>query len=291
MSYETFAHSIDGHTRLLGVIGDPIHHSLSPAMHNLAYAELGLNYRYLPFHVRPQDLADAVHGLRAIGAIGFNATIPHKEKLLPLMDEVDPMAQMIGAVNTVRIGADGRMQGYNTDVYGFKTALRDSFFLPLESLSIVVLGAGGAARGVLMGLLQLGAKHIFLVNRTFSRAEGLAEQCTLLFPDAVITPLEWNPETLPLAQCELLINTTSLGLKDGDALPLDLSCMPAQGFVYDIIYSPVVTPLMAAASLQGLSTENGLGMLIHQGARAFEIWTGVKMPVTKVKAKLLSILS
>ncbi|MBF0125739.1 MAG: shikimate dehydrogenase [Magnetococcales bacterium] len=272
----TFA-AIDGKTRLLGVIGDPVHHTLSPGMHNLACADLGLNIRYLPLHVRPENLADAVKGLRAIGAMGFNATIPHKEALLPLMDTLDPVAEMIGAVNTVVIGADGRLSGYNTDAYGFMTALREVFSAPLEELTVVVLGAGGAARGVLAGLSRLGAGRIFLANRTWSKAVDLAERFNAL-------PVPWD--RLPLEGCGLLINTTSLGLGGTDVREVDLSRLPGSALVYDIVYSPPLTPLLAAARARGLKGENGLGMLIHQGARAFEIWTGQKMPVAKVRSLL-----
>lgn len=281
---------IDGETGLLGVIGDPVHHSLSPAMHNLACAALGLNCRYLPFHVTPENLKKAVQGLRAIGVKGFNATIPHKEKLVPLMDALDPVAEQIGAVNTVVVETDGRMTGYNTDAYGFMTALREVFSDPLEPFPVVVLGAGGAARGVLAGLAQLGARSICLVNRTVARAEALAGRFQTLFPAVEITPRPWSFAALPLPACRLLINTTSLGLAGEGAGEVELSRLPESALVYDIVYSPTVTPLMAMARSRGLQAENGLGMLIHQGARAFELWTGQKMPVENVRLRLDALL-
>lgn len=287
---EVFKYAMNGKTRLLGVIGDPVHHSLSPFMHNMACADLGLNIRYLPFHVTPQALPEAVKGLRAIGVMGFNATIPHKETLVPLMDELDSMAQMIEAVNTVVIHPDGRLQGFNTDAYGFMTALQACFPQPLETVSIVVLGAGGAARGVLAGLLHLGAKQISLVNRTYSRAVALAEKFNTLFPGVVIKPVVWSDEDLPLSECQLLINTTSLGLSGVESQIIDLNRIYKNAMVYDIVYSPLMTPLLSGAKARGLQVENGLGMLIHQGAKAFEIWTGQKMPVAKVQTLLYDLL-
>lgn len=271
-------------THIYGVIGDPIHHSLSPFMHQLAYAELNMpTCRYLPFHVRAERLAEAVRGMAALGIEGFNATIPHKENLIPLMDELDPFARMIGAVNTVRIDPSGRMTGYNTDAYGFVTDLREIFSEPLHDLDILVLGAGGAARGVLAGLLQEGANRITLMNRTLNRAETLAERFAGHFPDQLVTPLAWSNR---LPACRLVINTTSLGMGDDGAPVPDLSDLAEDAVVYDIVYAPAITPLLDAARGRGLNVENGLGMLIHQGARAFEIWTGRVMPVVAVRGGL-----
>jgi shikimate dehydrogenase len=270
--------------RLLGVIGDPIHHSLSPFMHNLAYAELGMSDRqYLPFHVRAENLAAAVRGMQALGIEGFNATIPHKEQLVPLMDELDPMARLIGAVNTVVIQPDGGLIGYNTDGYGFLTDLRGLFTEPLHDLEILVLGAGGAARGVLAALLQAGANRIGLMNRTHDRAVTLAQEFSRHFPDRRVMPIPW---TRRLPASRLVINTTSLGMDaSGETVP-DLSGLPEAALVYDIVYAPPLTPLLAAAQARGLLVENGLGMLIHQGAKAFEIWTGQPMPVAAVRRGL-----
>ncbi|MBF0260577.1 MAG: shikimate dehydrogenase [Magnetococcales bacterium] len=271
-------------THLYGVIGDPIHHSLSPFMHQLAYAELEMsNHRYLPFHVRAERLVEAVRGMAALGIQGFNATIPHKENLVPLMDELDSFVQVIGAVNTVKIDPTGRMTGYNTDAYGFITNLREIFSESLRDLDILVLGAGGAARGVLAGLLQEGANRIVVMNRTLNRAEALVERLRVHFPDQPVTPQAW---TNRLPACRLLINTTSLGMGDDDGSVPDLRDLVADALVYDIVYAPPVTPLLAVARGRGLRVENGLGMLIHQGARAFEIWTGRVMPVAKVRKGL-----
>ncbi|MBF0615063.1 MAG: shikimate dehydrogenase [Magnetococcales bacterium] len=270
-------------THVLAVIGDPIHHSLSPFMHNLAYAELGMKNRYyVPLHVRAERLTAAIEHMRALGIEGFNATIPHKENLVPLMHELDPMARTMGAVNTVVIHADGRLSGYNTDGYGFVQALRQVHAEPLTG-RILVLGAGGAARGVVAGLLQEGATAIRIMNRTPERAVTLAARFQPFFPEQTVIPMPWS-DTLPA--CDLLINTTSLGMDSQAGAVPDLRQLPETALVYDIVYSPPMTPLLQTARLRGLQVENGLGMLIHQGARAFQIWTGQPMPVAAVEKGL-----
>ncbi len=290
-SEPVFARLPDAHTRLLGVIGDPIRHSLSPAMHNPALVWLGLNYRYLPFHVKPADLSAAVQGFRAMGMVGFNATIPHKEALLAEMDWLHPLAQWIGAVNTVAIDDDGTLRGYNTDAQGFTDDLADHFSGELESTSVVILGAGGAARGVVVGLLEAGVNRITIANRTPKRGERLIDDLGTHYPWAELAavPLELGPGkpcNPPLDGCGLLVNTTSMGMVGEGSGMIDLQQLPDTAFVYDIVYTPHRTPLLQAAEARGLKVANGLGMLIHQGARAFEIWTGHKMPIERVRERL-----
>ncbi|MBF0400878.1 MAG: shikimate dehydrogenase [Magnetococcales bacterium] len=284
----------DGHTRLIGVIGHPVSHTLSPALHNPALAWLGLNMRYLAFHVHPAQLETAVRGFAAIGMVGFNATVPHKEALLPLMDWLDPLAQRIGAVNTVSIDPDGTLRGYNTDAYGFIDALQETDTLPqpldLSSSSVLVLGAGGAARGVVVGLLEAGARQIAVANRTPARAEQLIADLRPCYPQANLTPLPLEADQLPLESCDLLVNTTLLGLQGEEIQVVEMPRLPTTALVYDIVYTPKETPLLRAAKQQGLVTLNGLGMLIHQGSRAFELWTGQKMPVAAVRERLLGLL-
>lgn len=284
----------NGQTRLLGVIGHPIAHTLSPAIHNPALAWLGLNMRYLAFHVHPAQLAAAVRGFVAIGLVGFNATVPHKEALLPLMDWVDPLAQRIGAINTVSIDTDGTLRGYNTDAHGFTDALQEAQTaerpLDLSRIQVVVLGAGGAARGVVVGLLEAGAKQIAVANRTPARAAQLIADLRPYYPQATLIPLSLEAHDLPLESCDLLVNTTLLGLAGETIQMVQMSRLPATALVYDIVYTPRETPLLHAAKEQGLAVLNGLGMLIHQGSRAFEIWTGQKMPVTQVRERLLGLL-
>ncbi|MEO5364382.1 MAG: shikimate dehydrogenase, partial [Magnetococcus sp. DMHC-8] len=251
----------DGQTRLLGVIGHPVAHTLSPAIHNPALAWLGLNMRYLAFHVHPDRLAEAVRGLVAIGLVGFNATVPHKEALLPLMDRLDPLAQRIGAVNTVKIHEDGTLHGYNTDAHGFIDALAETSPLDLGHIEVLVLGAGGAARGVVVGLLEAGARRITVANRTLARAEQLAADLGPCYPDARLAVSPLAADSLPLATAGLLVNTTLLGLEGEEIQTIRMDRLPAAALVYDIVYTPRETPLLQAARRQGLATLNGLGML------------------------------
>ena len=278
----------NGESRLLGVIGDPISHSLSPKIHNLSLAHLDLNYRYHPFPVRPENLKEALNGFRALGGVGFNATVPHKVALLPLMDRLDPAAEKIGAVNTVSIGEKGEFIGYNTDAYGFITALMENHKQTLSGKNILILGAGGACRAVLVALLDGGADRITLANRTLKRAEGLAHDFSHLYPQCHITPIPLDFSALPLAETEILINTTSLGLKGGDPFPLAVDQLSPQTLINDIVYSPHGTPLQKMAARQNLPFVDGLGMLIHQAARAFQIWTGHEMPVDLVKKEIFT---
>lgn len=286
-----FTQMPDGQTRLLGVIGHPVHHTLSPAMHNPALAWLGLNMRYLAFPVHPEKLADAVRGFVAMGMRGFNATVPHKEALVPLMDWIDPLAQRIGAINTVSVEEDGTLKGYNTDAQGFTDALAEVASLAWESAPVLVLGAGGAARGVVAGLLEAGAKKIVVANRTLSRATQLTTDLGHYYPQADLSAIALEAARLPLEETGLLVNTTLLGL-DGETIQMvAMNRLPPHAIVYDIVYAPQTTPLLCAAEKQGLATLDGLGMLLHQGARAFKIWTQQTMPVARVKKRLLASLA
>ncbi len=273
-----FARSISGSTRLLAVIGDPVAHSLSPLMHNLALAHLGFDYRYMAFHIRPQQLSEAVRGFAAMGMRGFNATIPHKEALATLMDELSDEARHLKAVNTVAISDDGKLKGYNTDGYGFITDLHQGLGVDPAGRRVVVLGAGGACRAVLHALVEAGAAAITLANRTVARAETLAARFST--PSVPIEAVPLMGEKMPLEGCDLLVNVSSIGLHGERFEDLDLARLPASSAVYDVVYGN--TPLLQDARAQGLAAADGLGMLIHQGARAFEIWTGHNMPVDMV---------
>lgn len=273
----------NGGTRLLGIFGDPVAHSLSPEIHNLAMERLGLNYRYLPFHVKPDHLGRSVEAFQILGGVGFNATVPHKEALVKYMDWLDPAAERVGAVNTVAFGERGERLGFNTDAYGFKTALNAGWWEPLRGKTVIVLGAGGAARSVLVALLDSGVGEIFLANRTLQRAEKLKDDFLVHYTQAVITPLPLVEESLPWGAADLLVNTTSLGLHAADAWPWSLEGLKKSAFVCDVVYSAHSTPLVRAAQRLGVKGMDGLGMLIHQAAEAFRIWTGYDMPVAAVK--------
>jgi shikimate dehydrogenase len=271
---------IYGHTRVAAVIGWPIEHSVSPPMHNAAFRALGLDWCYVALAVPPERLAGAIAGARALGLRGLNVTVPHKQALLPLMDELTPAARAIGAANTV-IMADGRLRGHNTDAAGFIRALREAGVAP-EGRRALVLGAGGAARAVVYALALAGAR-ITLLNRTPERAAALAAEFDALNPAAQVQAGALDAATLarlaPGAQ--LVVNTTPLGMwPHGEGCPWpDEVPYPPGAFCYDLIYNPRETALMRLARAAGAGAASGLGMLVHQGAEAFECWTGVAAPV------------
>lgn len=267
---------VGGGTKLLGVFGYPVEHSLSPAMHNAAIAALGLDYLYIPFSVLPENIDPAIHSLVALGIIGVNLTIPHKERVLPFLDEVDPNARTIGAVNTVHNDA-GRLIGYNTDGEGFIDPLLSLGFDPAGK-RVVVLGAGGAARSVVFRLASDGAA-IAIANRNLKRAEELATDVRKAVANAEIDLLNLNDAaglTESLSGAELLVNATSVGMHPHDAadLPIPPSTLHSSLIVYDLIYNPTETRLLRAARDVGARTLNGISMLVGQGAASFRIWTG-----------------
>ena len=267
--------SINGQTKLVGLLGYPVEHSLSPAMHNSAFAARSLNWRYVPLPVHPERLGEAVAGLRALGFVGANVTVPHKEAVMSHLDEVALAAQAIGAVNTI-VMRKRKLIGYNTDWRGFLTALSEGGFDP-HGKRAVVLGAGGAARAVVYALAQAEAQ-VTVLNRTLSRAQALVKDFSPLFSSLLLTPQTLEEQT---AYTHLLVNTTPVGLwpEVGQSLwPEDLS-FPGHLTVFDLVYNPQETKLLRQARRAGAQVIGGLGMLVHQGAAAFELWTGKKSPV------------
>lgn len=277
----------------VGLLGWPVAHSRSPAMQNAAFRACGLNWEYLLLPVRPEHVQDAVRGLRAFGFGGANVTVPHKQAVMAALDEVTTEARAIGAVNTI-VHRDGRLVGYNTDALGFLRALREAGFDP-RGCRAVVLGAGGAARAVVYALLAARAQ-VTIANRTVSRARDLGDQLGALFGSRVIV-LPLSAETLApaLAAADLLVNTTSVGMSHRDDPPMTADPLPAElslrpGLVVnDLVYSPLETPLLRRARNAGADVVNGLGMLVHQGAAAFELWTGEKAPVEIMRAAAMPI--
>jgi shikimate dehydrogenase len=272
---------ISGNTKILGVFGYPVEHTLSPAMHNAAIAALGIPYAYLPFSVRPEDIGPAIRSLAILGIIGVNLTIPHKERVLPFLNEVTPEAQAVGAVNTVH-NDGGRLVGYNTDGVGFLAPLKE-MGVTLQDTQVVVLGAGGAARSVVHCLAREGA-WTTLINRTPERATLLAEAVNATVGRAAVRCI--RPEDTcrlaeALMQATLLVNTTSVGMfPHAEQVPsLPLHALHANLLVYDLIYNPMKTKLLLAAEEAGARTLNGVLMLVHQGAAAFRIWTGMEPPL------------
>ncbi|HEX3882792.1 MAG TPA: shikimate dehydrogenase [Stellaceae bacterium] len=282
---------LTGHARLAGIMGWPVGHSRSPALHGYWLGEHGIDGAYVPLPVQPDRLEQALRGLPALGFRGCNLTLPHKQAALAIVDRVEPVARRIGAINTIVVGEDGSLEGRNTDAYGFREHLRESVAeWDTQAGPAVVLGAGGAARAVVAALEEAGVPEIRLVNRTRSHAEALARDLA----DAVVrlTVTDWDSRALALRGCGILVNTTSLGMDGQPALDLDLGGLPAQAVVVDIVYAPLETALLAAARRQGHRVVDGLGMLLHQGRPGFEAWFGVPVRVTPgLRAAILATLA
>ncbi len=271
--------------RVFALIGHPVAHSVSPLMHNEAFGELGLNCCYLAFDVKVDDLAAAVKAIRALGLGGANITIPHKEGVLPYLDEVEEQAGLIGAVNTV-VNREGRLIGYNTDAPGFLESLRaDAGFDPAGS-RVVILGAGGAARAVAYALALGGVESLGIFNRNPSRAEALARDISRSAACELETgDLQGIALRRALARADLLVNATSAGMHPHtDEVPLpDPAALRPGLIVYDLVYNPRKTRLLLEAEARGCRVFNGIGMLVYQGALAFELWTGRKAPVAVMR--------
>jgi shikimate dehydrogenase len=261
---------------LAGVMGDPVMHSRSPLLHGYWLAKYGLTGAYLPLAIKPAGLRAALRALPALGFAGCNLTIPHKEAALDIVDRVDPVARRIGAMNCVVVAADGSLDGYNYDAFGYIESVRE--MQPgwrADTGPIVVIGAGGSARAIVVGLIDEGARDVRVVNRTLARAQALARE----FGGAV-SAVPWDERTRALNGAAMLINTTNQGMNGEPALDLALDALPVSALVSDIIYIPRETPLLAAARARGNPAVNGLGMLIHQARPAFEAWFGIKPEAT-----------
>jgi shikimate dehydrogenase len=273
----------DKHYILAGVMGWPVAHSRSPAIHGHWIREHGLHGNYVLLPVQPERLGDAVRGLRALGFAGCNITLPHKVAAMALVDRVDPLAQRIGAINTIVVEADGTLAGYNNDAYGFIQSLLDA--QPdwrADAGPITVLGAGGGARAILVALAERGARDIRLCNRSLDKAQALATEL-----GGPIRACPWEERAEALDGTALLVNTTSLGMKGQAPLELPLDRLPKHTLVSDIIYVPLETPLLAAARLRGNPTVNGLGMLLNQARPAFHSWFGVMPEVTPALRRMV----
>jgi shikimate dehydrogenase len=295
-----FAEPINSATRYCAVFGHPVRHSASPAMQNAGLNALGLNWRYLAFDVHPDHLAQALEGAKRMGFIGINLTVPHKLPAMELVDELDESARIWGAVNTVRFegptGEGGcrplrefdeppqriRSHGFNTDADAITQAIQEDLGLKLAGAKVLLLGTGGAGRTAALKLAAEGISELFLVNRTEEKAREVAEQIGRLYPKVHLRL------GYPSGEVDLLLNATSLGLKAADPLPIDEPKFDISraGFVYDMIYRPAQTPLLKLAKSRGCKTANGLGMLLYQGAKALEIWTGQPAPVQIMREAL-----
>jgi len=279
-------------TKVFGIFGNPIAHTLSPLMHQTAFEALGLPYTYVPFEVQNSALEQATRSLVALGISGINVTIPHKKNIMPFLDEVTPEASQIGAVNTIE-NRSGHLIGHNTDGAGFVASLRDQGVNP-DGMTVLMIGAGGAAQGVAIALLAAGISEILILVRDISRGQRLADHLLLHFTDAKITvkSMALGEGSFPETEKKILfINTTPLGMKQDDPLPFNPAFIRSEWVVADLIYRPYETPLLLAAKKKGASTVPGLGMLLYQGTLAFEIWTKVKPPIEAMRKALLSAFS
>lgn len=267
---------ITGRARLAGVMGWPVAHSRSPRLHNYWLDSYGIDGAYVPLAVAPETFERALRALPDLGFAGANVTVPHKEAAFKSVDECDPIARRVGAVNTIIVTGDGTLTGSNTDAYGFSESLRTR--APGwrgDAGPAVVLGAGGASRAIIAALQDAGAPEIRLVNRTQERAEKVAAEF-----GPPVTPVAWMERAEALAGAALLVNTTTLGMDGQPPLELALDDLPAGAVVNDIVYDPLTTPLLAAAAARGNTTVDGLEMLLHQARPGFEAWFGRPPKVT-----------
>ncbi len=263
---------MDSYTKLYGIIGHPVRHSLSPAMHNAAFMTTGLNAAYLAFDVT--ELKEAIAGIRALGIMGVSVTIPHKEAVIPFLDQVDETATQMGAVNTI-VNRDGKLLGYNTDWIGAVRALKE--VIDPKGRKVLVLGAGGSARAVCTGLFRQGAR-IHIANRTVSKAKDLAALCNG----------SWSGlDELSGIKAQVLVNTTSVGMApDVEGIPVDPKVLDGFDVVMDLVYSPLETRLLRESRKRGAVVINGLRMLLHQAGEQFKLWTGKEPPIDVMQEAL-----
>jgi len=266
--------TLSGKAKIAGIFGWPIAHSRSPRLHGFWLDRYGVDGAYIPLAVRPENFATAFRALPALGFRGVNITVPHKEAALANCDTVDAQAKRIGAVNTVVVDDNGRLCGSNTDAFGFLENLRRASGWKAEDGPAVVLGAGGAARAVVVALLDAGAPEIRIANRTRTRADAFVDA----FGDKVMA-VDWKDSAAALDGAALLVNTTTLGMQGHAPLDLDLAALPTSAVVNDIVYTPLQTPLLKDAAARGNATVDGLGMLLYQAQPGFEQWFGVRHEV------------
>jgi shikimate dehydrogenase len=283
---EPFRQPIDASTRYCAVFGDPIKHSASPAMQNAGIAALGLNWRYLAFEVAPDQLREAIVGAKRMGFVGLNLTVPHKLLAVEMVDALDESAKIWGAVNTIRLESDHdgvvHAHGFNTDAEAITRSLREDLGMELQGTRVLVLGAGGAGRVAALKLAADGVGELYLVNRTVAKATVVADEIRARSPGVKVSV------GYPRAEVDLVLNATSLGLRAEDALPFaaEKFSFRQTRAAYDMVYRPAETAFLQAARAAGCRTANGLGMLLYQGAKALEIWSGRPAPVEIMRRAL-----
>lgn len=279
--------TITDRTKLVGIIGYPIRHSLSPLMHNAAFEAMGLDYGYIPLEVEPRRIRSAVKAMRLLGFCGFNVTIPHKRRIMAWVDRLTPEARLIGAVNTVEIQR-GRWIGHNTDGRGFLQAFAEETGESIAGKRVMILGAGGAARAVAFQWALEGGAAVIIANRSPARAEELVRDLRRPPVRCSASVLPWTARSLKagLRQVDIIINATSVGMKPDDPPLLPPNGLRPDHTVCDLIYQPPATLLLKQAQAAGSKAINGLGMLVCQGALAFEIWTGQRPPIGVMREAL-----
>jgi shikimate dehydrogenase len=277
----TAGHFISGKARIAGVMGWPIGHSRSPRLHGFWLRQYGIDGAYVPLAVAPERAEQAIRALPALGFRGCNVTVPHKETAFRTVDRLDETARRMGAVNTIVVADDGALEGGNTDGFGFIENLRaEQPGWAAERGPAVVIGAGGAARAVVVALLDAGAPEVRLVNRTRARAEELAADLAAVGLNGGVTVVDWVSRETALDGAALLVNTTTQGMAGQPALDLSLRALPVSAVVNDIVYVPLETPLLADARARGNPVAGGIGMLLHQARPGFKAWFGVEPQVT-----------
>lgn len=278
-------------TTIVGIIGHPVKHSLSPDMHNAEFERLGLDWRYEAWDIPPEGLGEGLRELQARGVKGFNVTIPHKVAVMEFLGHVEYDAQLVGAVNTVICSDDG-MGGFNTDLYGWIEDVEQD--VSLEGQRVCIVGAGGSARAVCVGARQQRASHLLIVKRpeNFESAEELAATLRAKCPGITIEtcPLDREDAQAKVAECGMVVNTTPAGMASSPGIPIEPEWLHSGQYVYDLIYNPAETELLKAAAAKGCRTRNGLGMLARQGAIAFKLWTRQPPDVARMMETLRSRL-
>jgi len=278
---------ISGQTQVYGIFGYPVKHSKSPQFQTSAFSFYKIPAVYVPFEVKPEDLETAVKAVKTLGIKGLNITVPHKESIIPHLNEISEEVKLIGACNTIK-NIDGYLVGYNTDAYGFIRGLKE-LQPQLEGKNVLVLGAGGASRAIIYGLIKERVNKIYQANRTIEKVFTIREDFKALtkFAEEIIIPVPYDKiECCVLDSVDIIVNTTSVGLREDDEPLFNYDAISSRHIVVDIIYKK--TPLLKIAEEKGCKWQDGLPMLLHQGAKAFEIWTGKDAPIEVMKEALLS---
>jgi shikimate dehydrogenase len=279
---------VNSETLFYGVFGDPVRHSRSPAMLGRAFAATGINAVYGAFHVRPDQLGDAVRGVRALGVRGVNVTIPHKIEVMKYLDDIDETARVIGAVNTI-VNQNGALVGYNTDGIGYVRSLKEETGVTVKGANILMLGAGGASRGVGYALAKELPASLTIANRTVSKAMEVANELAAV---SEARGIGWDEIDHIIGNADIVIQTTPMGMHPHvEEMPMDPSRLQSGVVVSDLIYNPLQTRFLREAEAAGAKTHGGLGMFVYQGAYAFEYWTGVAAPVEAMRSAVLETFS